>query len=265
MQAARDVPARHQRSCSGAHERASRHCHPPPSPSAATAVLLPGETSPWHSGEDRFAHTSQGRWDAEAECSEPALRRDDRPDSPLALRADELQGEEPVICLWVQDNQRCFHRGRAHAQRVALEKSLKKRGCCGVPRLGEKGSQQSQAETDCTGIGCSCGSSLPSSGGTRGMERTLAPRTLVFSFISALGTCLDSTGHLEQPACLASPPAQSLASLHTSNASTIPKPPASKAGRAPAGNQTFLWWRLTPGAPQHAGHMPAQRPQKGLC
>jgi len=84
-----------------------------------------------------------------------------------------------------------------------------------------------------------------------------------FSFISALGTSLDSTGQLEQPLCLASSPVQSLASLHTSNALAIPKPPANKAGRAPAGNQTFLWWRLTPGSPQHPGHVPARGPQEG--
>lgn len=130
------------------------------------------------------------------------------------------------------------------------------------------------------GSAASCGSLLPCSGGTQrrgsGGERTPALKTLfleisVFSFISVPGTCLSSTGHLEQPVVSAGPPVHSLAALHSSSTFITSKPPANKAGRAPAGNQPFLWWKTTKGgarpppAPQHPGNVPAQRPHESLC
>lgn len=167
--------------------------------------------------------------------------------SPLALQAAELQGEEPVIRLWVQDNQCCFCRGRAHTQRVALEKSLRKRECCDVSRLREKGSQQSYAEMDCRGIRGSCGScSHPQE--VPGEWRGPLPLSPLFILSSQLSALHRQHRAPRAPCLLASPPVQSLASLHTSDTLTIPKPLANKAGRAPDGNETFLCWRLTPGA-----------------
>lgn len=87
---------------------------------------------------------------SKVECSKPASKPRNTADSPLALCADELQGKEPVVCLGVQDNHHRFCRGRAHTQRVALEKSLKTRSCCDTPGLGEKGLQQFQAEISYT-------------------------------------------------------------------------------------------------------------------
>lgn len=78
------------------------------------------------------------------------------------------------------------------------------------------------------------------------MKRILAPKTLFFHLSSQYLPRQHRAS--EEPVCLASPPVQSSASLHTSNALTIPKPPANKAGRVPAGNQTFLWQRQTPSA-----------------
>lgn len=145
-----------------------------------------------------------------------------------------------------------------------------------MPGLEEMGPQQTQAETDHTGISCLLWLLAPMLRRHQVYDRTPALKTLfleisVFSFISVPGTCLSSTGHLEQPVVSAGPPVHSLAALHSSSTFITPKPPANKAGRAPAGNQPFLWWKTTKGdarpppAPQHPGNVPAQRPHEGLC
>lgn len=46
-------------------------------------------------------------------------------DSPLAVWADKLQRQKPVVSFWVWDNDCSFHGGHGHVQRVALGESCR--------------------------------------------------------------------------------------------------------------------------------------------